>query len=216
MDQVLAQRGRLDRDEALMLLAQLGSLLMYAESEGVVHADIGLGNIRLDRFGQYRLLDYGLARGTGDALEGLHAASGTPAYNSPEQLHGQALDTRSDLYSLGLVFFHALTGRPAFQTTDLDRLARAHLEGAWELPADLVDDLPLATLLRSLLAVNRDARMSSAFELSGAMAALGYELPSFFRSLAITSLTAPRMRRRRLQRVSPDQTRPDPGRPDLT
>ena len=197
LDHVL-ERGRLGRDEALMLLAQLGSLLMYAETEGLVHADIALGNIRLDRFGQYRLLDYGLARGSGDSLDALRALAGTPAYNSPEQLHGQRLDIRSDLYSLGLVFFHALTGQPAFNTTDLDQLARAHLQGSWRLPEEFAGDLPVAALLGSLLAVDREQRMSSAFELSGAMAALGYELPSFLRSLPGASAT-PRLRRRRLQ-----------------
>lgn len=200
LDHVLAARGRLGRDEALMLLAQVGSLLMYAETLGLVHADIALGNIRLDRFGQYRLLDYGLARGPGDALDGLHAAAGTPAYNSPEQLRGERLDIRSDLYSLGLVFFHALTGHGAFATEELDGLARAHLHGAWELPEEFAGDPPIAALLRSLLAVDREHRMRSAFELCGAMDALGYELPSFLRALPGAS-PVPRLRRKRLHRA---------------
>lgn len=198
LDQLLARHGRLGRDEALMLLAQLGSLLMYAETEGIVHADVALGNIRLDRFGQYRLLDYGLARGPGEALDELHAMAGTPAYNSPEQLRGQRLDIRSDLYSLGLVFFHALTGQAAFATADLDELARAHLAGSWQLPDEFAADLPVAALLQSLLVVDREQRMASAFELSGAMAAMGYELPSFLRSLPGASPT-PKLRRRRLE-----------------
>ena len=201
LDHVLAARGRLERDEALMLLAQMGSLLMYAETQSIVHADIALGNIRLDRFGQYRLLDYGLARGPGEALDELHAASGTPAYNSPEQLRGEPLDTRSDLYSLGLVFFHALTGKPAFATEDVGELARAHLTGAWELPEELAGDVALSALLRALLATDRKDRMASAFELSGALVALGYELPSLLRSLPVPRPAMPKLRRRRLEQA---------------
>jgi serine/threonine protein kinase len=201
LDHVLAMRRRLERDEALMLLAQMGSLLMYAETQGIVHADIALGNIRLDRFGQYRLLDYGLARGPGVGLDDAHAMAGTPAYNSPEQLRGEPLDIRSDLYSLGLVFFHALTGRPPFATDDVDELAQAHLTGAWQLPEDLALDIALSALLRKLLATDRAARLSSAFELAGALAALGYELPSFLRSLPVPQPALPKLRRRRLEQA---------------
>jgi serine/threonine protein kinase len=168
---------------------------------GIVHADIALGNIRLDRFGQYRLLDYGLARGPGVGLDDAHAMAGTPAYNSPEQLRGEPLDIRSDLYSLGLVFFHALTGRPAFATDDVDELAQAHLTGAWQLPEDLALDIALSALLRKLLATDRAARLSSAFELAGALAALGYELPSFLRSLPVPQPALPKLRRRRLEQA---------------
>lgn len=199
LDHVLAQRGCLGQDEAMMMLAQMVSLLMYAETLGLVHADIGLGNIRLDRFGQYRLLDYGLAREAGEAVDKLHALAGTPAYNSPEQIQGKSLDIRSDLYSLGLVLFHALTGRPAFETTDLQELGHAHLQGSWSLPEALEINRPVAALLRSMLAVNRECRMSSAFELAGALSALGYELPSFMRVLPSGAASTMKLRRRRLE-----------------
>lgn len=199
LDHVLRERGRLERDEAMMMLAQLASLLMYAETLGLVHADVALGNIRLDRFGQYRLLDYGLARSNGEEMDRLHALAGTPASNSPEQLRGERLDIRSDLYSLGLVLFHALAGRPAFPTDDLDELARRHLGGAWTMPPELEADRAAAALLRSMLSVDREHRMASAFELAGAMTALGYEQPSFLRSLPASGNPAPRLKRRRLE-----------------
>lgn len=199
LDHVLVQRGHLSRDEAIMMLAQMASLLMYAEALGLVHGDVGLGNIRLDRFGQYRLLDYGLARGVGESVDSIRALAGTPAYNSPEQLQGRALDIRSDLYSLGLVLFHALTGGAAFKTTDFQELADSHLQGSWTLPAEWEADRPVAALLRSMLAVDRERRMSSAFELAGAMSALGYELPSFMRVLPSEGASIMKLRRRRLE-----------------
>ncbi len=199
LDTLLVRHGKLGREESLMLLAQICSLLMYAEREEIVHADVSLGNIRLDPFGQYRLFDYGLARTAAHKLEDLSGLAGTPASSSPEQLRGELLDIRSDLYSLGLLFFHTLTGYPAFALTDVHALAEAHMAGSWTMPGEFAGDLPIATLLQGLLATHREQRLTSAFQLGGAIAALGFELPSFARALPGGVPALPRPRRRRLE-----------------
>ena len=200
LDRLLHRHGKFGRDEALMLVAQLASLLMYAETLGIVHCDLAPGNIRLDPFGQYRLLDFGLSRSSETEQEDQIPFAGTPAYNSPEQLRGEVPDIRTDLYSLGLIFAEALTGSPLIQAPTLEELAARHIAGDWTLPPEVEADAPVAKLIRKLVAVDRTERMSSAFELSGAIAALGFELPSFARSFSSGqhALSPPRPRRRRL------------------
>ncbi len=200
LDRLLHRHGKFGRDEALMLAAQLASLLMYAETLGIVHGDLAPGNIRLDPFGQYRLLDFGLSRSSETEQEDQLPLAGTPSYNSPEQLRGEVPDIRTDLYSLGLILAEVLTGSPLIQASTLDELAACHLAGNWTLPPAVEADPPLARLIRNLVVADRAGRMSSAFELSGAIAAMGFELPSFDRSLSAGShgLHPPRPRRRRL------------------
>ena len=200
LDRLLHRHGKLTRDEALMLVAQLASLLMYAETLGIAHCDLAPGNIRLDPFGQYRLLDFGLSRSNETEHEDHISFAGTPAYNSPEQLRGEVPDIRTDLYSLGLVLAEALTGSPLIEAPTLEALAARHLAGDWTLPPEIEADPPVATLIRKLVAADRTQRMSSAFELSGALAAMGFELPSFTRSFTSVrqALNPPRPKRRRL------------------
>ena len=205
LDRLLVRAGRMERDQALMLLAQMTSLLMWAETLGILHCDLAPGNIRLDFFGHYRVLDFGLSRkvscGTPVAEDSFPAA-GTPAYNSPEQIRGDVLDHRTDLYAAGVIFFEALTGRPMFEAPSLEALSGKHLRGDWQLPTEIEADRPLAALIRSLVTVDRATRMQSAFELAGAIAALGFELPSFSRPLdRASALPSPKLRRRRLEAV---------------
>ena len=205
LDQILKRQGKLERDEALMLVGQLASLLMYGETLGVTHCDLATGNIRLDGFGQYRLLDFGLSCSASPAeatsADQAVTLSGTPAYNSPEQIRGEALDIRSDLYSLGVILVEVLTGRPLFEAPTLEELAQKHLAGDWVMPPELEADPALSKLVVKLLQVDRNQRMSSAFELAGAITALGFELPSFGKALERPWPLPPRPRRRRLEAV---------------
>ncbi len=201
LDQVLHRSGPLPRAEALHLVAQISSLLSHAEAAGIVHCDITPGNIRLDTFGRYRLLDFGISRSVSvrDRLRDEPLAGGTPLYASPEQLQGRPADVRSDLYSLGTVFAEALTGTPLFHGASMADIKRRHLEGDWKLPPMLKEDDPLARLLRSLLAVDPAHRLNSAFELSGILDAMGYARPEFRTAqhmAAISSVTAEPARRR--------------------
>ena len=206
LDQILKRQGKLDREEALMLTGQLASLLMYGETLGVTHCDLATGNIRLDGFGQYRLLDFGLSCSAAPAEQvsdsETFTLTGTPAYNSPEQLRGEPLDIRSDLYSLGVIVVEVLTGRPLFEAPTLEELAQKHLTGNWQMPPELEADPPLKNLVVKMLHVDRNQRMSSAFELAGAIAALGYEVPSFGKALERPWPLPPRPRRRRLEAAS--------------
>ena len=177
LDQVLARRGPLGREETLQMAAQLSSLLCHAESQGVVHCDLTPGNIRRDHFGQYRLLDLGISQTNGP--QDRPFVGGTPLYASPEQLRGEPLGVRSDLYSLGAVLGEALSGTPLFQGSSLKEIRNRHLHGAWRIPETVEASDPLARLLQTMLSVDPAERPQSAYELSGILHACGCARPEF-------------------------------------
>lgn len=199
LDQILVRQGPLGREETLQMAAQLSSLLCHAESKGVVHCDLTPGNIRRDSFGQYRLLDLGISQINGPQDRAF--VGGTPLYASPEQLRGEPLDIRSDLYSLGAVLGEALGGVPLFQGSSLKEIRNRHLNGVWRMPAGLEEGDPIARLLRALLDVDAAERLQSAYELSGVLHAYGCTRPEFraeTRREETTAKADPQVHRRRL------------------
>ncbi|HEX3868147.1 MAG TPA: serine/threonine-protein kinase, partial [Gemmatimonadaceae bacterium] len=121
----LRRSGAMPIDDCRRILREVASALAYAHKNGVVHRDIKPDNILLDTdSGRAMVTDFGIARaasdsGDGSRLTATGAAIGTPAYMSPEQCVGDRdLDGRSDLYSLGTVAYHMLTGEPPFIGTN--------------------------------------------------------------------------------------------------
>lgn len=112
----LARVGRISPREALQIIPQICDALQYAHDEGVVHRDIKPENVLIDRRGQVKIADFGLARILGSdtdlsrlTLEG--QVIGTPHYMAPEQVEDpHAVDHRADIYALGVVFYEMLTG----------------------------------------------------------------------------------------------------------
>jgi eukaryotic-like serine/threonine-protein kinase len=176
LDQVLRGGGPLSRDEGLHFCAQISSLLCHAESHGITHCDVAPGNLRVDLFGRYRLMDYGIAR---TDQEPGRTLGGTPLYSSPEQILGDPVDIRTDIYALGLVLAEVLTGTPVLDTQDLAAVREQHLRADWSFSPALIADEAVARLLAHMTARDPAMRFQSAFELSGALAALGFERPEF-------------------------------------
>lgn len=145
------------------LFQQLLEVVDYLHAEGIVHRDLKPDNILVQPDGRLRLLDFGLAR----SLDGTNKATmtgvvlGTPAYMSPEQVQGQALDIRSDLYSVGVIFYEALENRLPFEAREVGNLLYKILH---EDPHPLSASGSVACLTRWLLQKRRADRPGSARE----------------------------------------------------
>jgi serine/threonine-protein kinase len=124
---LLRRIGRLPQGKALEIARQLCSGLAAAHEKSVLHRDLKPENVMVDGKGQVRITDFGLS-GIAGSFEGEDVRSGTPTYMSPEQLSGQAVEPRSDVYALGLVLYELFTGRRAFEGRTLQELVRKHLE----------------------------------------------------------------------------------------
>src|SRR5436309_930514 len=113
---VLAARGSLPPAEIRQILVQVARALAYAHKSGIVHRDIKPDNIMFDEHGQAVVTDFGIAKAaTGGKLTGTGMSIGTPHYMSPEQARAQALDGRSDIYSLGVVVALGAPGLYAYK-----------------------------------------------------------------------------------------------------
>jgi serine/threonine protein kinase len=120
---LLQRIGRLPSDKALEIARKLCAGLAAAHERGVIHRDLKPQNVMLDKRGQVVIMDFGLAAVTGK-LTGKEARNGTPAYMSPEQLRGDSVTIRSDIYALGLIFYELFTGKRAFEANSVADLLR--------------------------------------------------------------------------------------------
>jgi len=156
--------------ESLTILAQLADALSYAHSKKVVHRDIKPANILFRSNGQAVLSDFGIAKSVTENRELTQTgfSVGTPAYMSPEQKIGADIDTRSDLYSVGVVFYELLTGhKPTHTHTGNFADLRRELSAAVpQLPAEHAQ---LQPLVDKLLATDPDDRFQTASELLDAI-----------------------------------------------
>jgi eukaryotic-like serine/threonine-protein kinase len=156
--------------EALDYLRRIAMALSVIHGEGIMHRDLKPPNIMLREDGQVVLIDFGLAKhlhsGTRSTAAGV--LRGSPYYMSPEQAQGQELDTRSDLYSLGVIFFEMLTGnKPYLGATAFEVLQQHVTAPTPELPESLQHH---QELLEGLMAKARDDRFASADDLLASLA----------------------------------------------
>ncbi|MBL7170472.1 MAG: protein kinase [Candidatus Omnitrophica bacterium] len=113
---LIKRKGPLSVEESLDIIAQAGKALAYAHSEGMIHRDIKSGNIMITKEGKVKVMDFGLVQIAGVTrvtTEG--SAVGTVEYMSPEQASDEELDSRTDIYSLGVTMYEMLTGHPPFE-----------------------------------------------------------------------------------------------------
>ena len=133
--ELLRERGHLDVEEAVEIVAQACRGLDYAHRNGVVHRDVKPGNLLVTDDGGVKLADFGIAKATEQSsITQVGSVLGTAAYLAPEQARGEEAGPRADLYSLGVVAYQLLSGRLPYEATSLSELA---LKQQRELPAPL-------------------------------------------------------------------------------
>ena len=164
----LAAGGRLDPAEAAPLLIQVCEAVQALHDHGMIHFDIKPGNIFL-RGGRPRLGDYGLARLITQSRRTLSFGRGTPLYMAPELLERKG-DERSDIYSLGVVLFEVLAGRPPFQGETEWEVMRLHEKEPVAFPADFPPRFRL--VVERAMAKDPADRYAEASEVARDLAAL--------------------------------------------
>jgi serine/threonine-protein kinase len=162
--ELMTRHGLPEPKLALSILRQVAAALARAAEQGVIHRDIKPDNIMLTRQGEVKVADFGLARisGNGNALNltQIGVTMGTPLYMSPEQVEGRALDTRSDLYSLGVTCYHMLAGEPPFRGDTALAVAIQHVRSEPDRLEDLRPDVPagLCRVVHRMIAKQPDQR----------------------------------------------------------
>jgi serine/threonine-protein kinase len=177
--EVIHERGSLTPADSLEILAPLCDALATAHDHGLVHRDVKASNVILARVdGQLRpvLLDFGLVKLLDQAGPGLTSSRsmlGTPAAMAPEQMRGQPVDARTDVYALGLLAYHMLTGQPAFGGGPGVVQTYLQIHGARPRPSSKVDiDPAIDEPISRALAPEPDDRFQTARELIEALKAV--------------------------------------------
>ena len=156
--------SRLSLRDVLRIARQSADALEYAHSQDIVHRDIKPSNILLDRAGRVKIADFGIAKMAGQSTELTMVGSvmGSPQYLSPEQIKGEDLDGRSDIFSLGVVIYEILSGKRPFEGDTITSLVYQILNK--ELPpiSELRAVPPrLEALMRRMLAKDREDRLTA-------------------------------------------------------
>jgi Protein kinase domain len=140
--EVIVSRGLVPIGDCIDMLGQICVGLAAAHDAGVIHRDLKPGNVLVGERNAVKIIDFGLAKAT--AADGMTATGmlmGTPYYMSPEQVRGRRVDAASDLYSLGALAYHLVTGRPPFAGDNAIAVGFAHLSEAAVPPRQLRADV---------------------------------------------------------------------------
>ncbi len=184
------QQGAIPYGQALGYLDQVLAALGYAHQQHIVHRDIKPSNMMLTPSGVVKLMDFGIAqRGDQGDLTKTNTTVGSYAYMSPEQIKGEPVDGRSDLYSVGVSLYEMVTGQKPFPSDTAFSTMQAHLQTAPRPPIELRPDLPpaLSQLILMAVAKDPDARFQTADAFAAALKSVA---PKVAGTIAAVSIPA--------------------------
>lgn len=185
------KKGALSLQDTAVIIERLASALDYAHSKGMVHRDIKPDNVLFDETNHPYLTDFGIAKLTESAVSATGGGTmGTPAYVSPEQAQGAKVDSRADIYGMGVMIYEMLTGQKPYDADSPMSVAVRHIT---EPVPDILQDRPdlpieVDSVIRTAMAKNKEDRYATAADLSRALsrAAFGDD-----RSTPVNSLNKP-------------------------
>jgi serine/threonine protein kinase len=153
--QLLQKEGRLDKSRAVKIAIQVAEGLVYAHGKQVIHRDIKPANVMIDANGTARIMDFGIAAMTGDQ-DPADTMHGTPGYMAPERLRNTSASETADVFSLGMLLYEMLAGRPAVTGASVFEIMHKTANEPFESPSSLnpevdeaLDDIVLKALLKS-------------------------------------------------------------------
>lgn len=172
LEEIALSGKRLSQQRILDIMLNLTDALGYAHAQGTVHRDVKPGNIIFNETDQAVLTDFGIARmAQSSRLTQDGVSTGTPTYMSPEQASGQAGDTRSDLYSLSVILFELLTGRPPYDDEGGLSVMLKHINNPVPLISDVlgIPNHNLDLFIQKALAKDPDQRFQTAHDYAVAL-----------------------------------------------
>ena len=167
LKQYMEKKGVLNWKETLHFAMQIAKALEHAHSRGIVHRDIKPHNVMVLKNGSVKVTDFGIARVMSKSNTLTKEALGSVHYISPEQAKGGWVDNRSDLYSLGVVMYEMLAGRPPYDAESPVAVALQHINGGAAMPSTLNPNIPggLEQIIMKAMALDARNRYSSAAEM---------------------------------------------------
>ena len=164
LKQYMAKKGILNWKETLHFAMQIAKALEHAHSKGIVHRDIKPHNVMVLKNGSVKVMDFGIARVMSKSNTLTKEALGSVHYISPEQAKGGRVDNRSDIYSLGVVMYEMMAGRPPYDGESPVAVAIKHINGGAALPSVLNPNIPggLEQIIMKAMALNVSDRYPSA------------------------------------------------------
>jgi serine/threonine protein kinase/tetratricopeptide (TPR) repeat protein len=174
LDQLLRTRGPMPPNFAIPVFCQALDGIDHAHKMGIVHRDIKPANIMLNQAGLTKVMDFGIARVLGSArMTRQGSVVGTIEYMSPEQVQGLETDSRSDIYSLGILLYEMLTGRAPFISNSEYELMRLQMESAPPPPRAFAPNIPpgIESAIMKALAKNPNQRFQTAADFRQALLA---------------------------------------------
>ena len=180
LKQYMEKKGVLNWKETLHFAIQIGKALDHAHSRGIVHRDIKPHNVMVLKNGSVKVTDFGIARVMSNSNSLTKEALGSVHYISPEQAKGGHVDNRSDLYSLGIVMYEMMTGRPPFDGESPVAVAIQHINGKAAMPSTLNPNIPGG--LEQIIVKAMEQSPAKRYATAGAML---YDMDEFRKNPAI-------------------------------
>jgi len=173
----ILKRGRVARPDGLRYMRDICRGMSAAHLVGVVHRDLKPGNVLINDAGLLKVVDFGLAAATGHMTTRMTRAGvilGTPSYMAPEQIRGEEIDPRTDIYSLGVIMYELFTGRVPYKGDEPMAIMFQHIEGKPKPPSEREPELPEAfeMVILKAMALKPGERFQSIDELDAALAEL--------------------------------------------